>query len=152
MQVPTGPAGRPVRLTEGSRVVLRPATRGSITAGLWAERRRVNRETSVVEGWDHLHEAGNFLNLELAAGQHEGTPYVGTLPFLDSDLYKWLEAVAWTLADLGIEPAEVGLTAAWTTVLEATPRPPRAAGRVVTDEDGAGAEALVEFLVAGKYV
>ncbi|SEP74392.1 glycoside hydrolase family 127 protein [Microlunatus flavus] len=95
------PADRtgPVRLVDTRRTALLPATRGRVTGGLWAERRRVNREVSVTTGWDRLHEAGNFTNLELAAGRHEGTPYVGSLPFLDSDLYKWLEAVAWTLAD-----------------------------------------------------
>lgn len=58
----------------------------------------------------------------------------------------------WSLSDLGVDPAEVGLSAAWSTVLETAPRPPREPGRVVPDEDGAGAAALVEFLVAGKYV
>ena len=58
----------------------------------------------------------------------------------------------WSLADLGVDPAGVGLGAAWTRVLDTTPRPPKQAGRVVGDEDGAGAGALVEFLVAGKYV
>ena len=58
----------------------------------------------------------------------------------------------WSLADLGVDPAGVGLRAAWTTVVEAAPRPPKEAGRLVPDEDGTGAEALVEFLVAGKYV
>ncbi|MFL6027528.1 MAG: electron transfer flavoprotein subunit beta/FixA family protein [Friedmanniella sp.] len=58
----------------------------------------------------------------------------------------------WSLGDLGVDPAEVGLSAAWSTVLETAPRPPREPGRVVPDEDGAGAAALVEFLVAGKYV
>ena len=96
----------PVRLTENSRVAFRPATRGSISAGLWAERRRVNRDVSVPEGWDHLHDAGNFHNLELAAGMSTGQ-YVNSLPFLDSDLYKWLEAIGWTLADPELtEPAE----------------------------------------------
>ena len=96
----------PVRLTENSRVAFRPATRGSISAGLWAERRRVNRDVSVPEGWDHLHDAGNFHNLELAAGLSTGQ-YVNSLPFLDSDLYKWLEAIGWTLADPELtEPAE----------------------------------------------
>ena len=88
----------PVRLTENSRVAFRPATHGSISAGLWAERRRVNRDVSVPEGWDHLHDAGNFHNLELAAGLTTGE-YVNNLPFLDSDVYKWLEAVGWVLAD-----------------------------------------------------
>ena len=62
----------PVRLTENSRVTFRPASHGSISGGLWAERRRVNRDVSVPEGWDHLHEAGNFHNLELAAGSTTG--------------------------------------------------------------------------------
>jgi len=58
----------------------------------------------------------------------------------------------WTLADLGVDPADVGLDAAWTRVVETAPRPPKAAGRVVPDEDGAGAAALVDFLSAGKYI
>ncbi len=58
----------------------------------------------------------------------------------------------WSLADLGVDPAGVGLAAAWTTVLDTTPRPPKQAGRVVPDEDGAGSGALVEFLAAGKYI
>lgn len=58
----------------------------------------------------------------------------------------------WSLADLGVDPADVGLAAARTRVLETSPRPPRQAGRVVADEDGAGRAALVEFLVAGRYV
>ena len=88
----------PVRLADTSRVVLRPAVAGAITGGLWAERRQANREVSIPSGWDRLHEAGNFANLELAAGLVAGT-YVNDLPFLDSDLYKWLEALGWTLAD-----------------------------------------------------
>ena len=97
----TGPAGSPgpVRLVDTSRTLLVPAVSGRVTGGLWAERRQVNRQVSVTTGWDRLHEAGNFHNLELAAGQGDGSPYAGTLPFLDSDLYKWLEALAWTLAD-----------------------------------------------------
>jgi DUF1680 family protein len=88
----------PVRLTDRSRVAFRPATTGAITGGLWAERRQANREVSLPSGWDRLHEAGNFANLELAAGLGTGS-YVNDLPFLDSDLYKWLEALGWTLAD-----------------------------------------------------
>ncbi|MDX6322273.1 MAG: electron transfer flavoprotein beta subunit, partial [Propionibacteriaceae bacterium] len=58
----------------------------------------------------------------------------------------------WTLADLGLEPATVGLAAASSTVLETTPRPPKEAGRIVPDSDGAGSAALVDFLSAGKYI
>ena len=59
---------------------------------------------------------------------------------------------SWTLADLGIDAAAVGLEAALTKVLQTTPRPPKEQGRVVGDEDGAGSAALVEFLAAGKYI
>jgi electron transfer flavoprotein beta subunit len=58
----------------------------------------------------------------------------------------------WTLDDLGVEPSSVGLAAAWTKVLESTPRPPKEAGKIVVDEDGAGASALVDFLASGKYI
>lgn len=58
----------------------------------------------------------------------------------------------WSLDDLGLDPAGVGLSAAWTKVLDTTPRPPKEPGRVVADEDGAGATALVQFLAAGKYI
>lgn len=78
--------------------MLRPSLAGEITGGLWADRRRVNREVSIPAGWDRLHEAGNFHNLELAAGRVDGD-YVNELPFLDSDVYKWLEALGWVFAD-----------------------------------------------------
>ncbi|HLM21386.1 MAG TPA: hypothetical protein VK390_07675, partial [Propionibacteriaceae bacterium] len=58
----------PVRLTRNSRVSFRPASRAAITSGFWAERRRVNRQVTVPSAWDRLQEAGNFHNLELAAG------------------------------------------------------------------------------------
>lgn len=58
----------------------------------------------------------------------------------------------WTLSDLGVDPAGVGMTAAWTKVLDTTARPPKEAGRVVSDSEGVGAHALAEFLTAGKYV
>ena len=90
--------GGPIRLTASSATALRPATAAEITGGLWADRRRVNREVSIPGGWNRLHQAGNFHNLELAAGRATGS-YVNDLPFLDSDVYKWLEAVAWALAD-----------------------------------------------------
>jgi electron transfer flavoprotein beta subunit len=58
----------------------------------------------------------------------------------------------WSLADLGVDPSRVGLSAAWTRVVDTTPRPPRSAGEIVVDEDGSGAKALVEFLAAKKFV
>lgn len=58
----------------------------------------------------------------------------------------------WDLDDLGIEADEVGLDAAYTKVTGNAPRPPKQAGQIVTDEDGSGAAALVDFLAAGKFV
>lgn len=98
MPSPSPVSSGPIRPTPDSHYALRPVDAGRITGGLWAERRRINREVSVPEAWDRLHEAGNFHNLELAAGWTTGA-YVNDLPFLDSDVHKWLEAVGWVLAD-----------------------------------------------------
>jgi electron transfer flavoprotein beta subunit len=57
----------------------------------------------------------------------------------------------WTLVDLGLADAEVGLEGAWTQVTEITARPPRAQGQIVADEGDAGTK-LVEFLAAQKLV
>jgi electron transfer flavoprotein beta subunit len=57
----------------------------------------------------------------------------------------------WSLADLGVDPAHVGLAAARSQVDSVTARPPRQKGQVVTDE-GDGGRKLVEFLAAAKLV
>ena len=58
----------------------------------------------------------------------------------------------WALADLGVEPASVGAAAAYSVVESTAARPPRTAGEIVTDEDGSGAKALVEFLASKKFI
>ena len=70
----------------------------TVTSGFWAEHRAVNRNASLKHGYEMLHKAGNFLNLRLAAGLATGE-YSSHLPFLDSDLYKWLEALAYELGN-----------------------------------------------------
>jgi electron transfer flavoprotein beta subunit len=57
-----------------------------------------------------------------------------------------------TLADLGVDAGDVGLSVAWSTVEDTTARPPREAGEIVKDEDGAGAKALADFLAAKKFI
>ncbi len=57
----------------------------------------------------------------------------------------------WTLADLGVDPSTVGAAGAYTRVLSATKRPPRAQGEIVTDE-GDGGTRLAEFLSARKFI
>ncbi|MBO0818709.1 MAG: glycoside hydrolase family 127 protein, partial [Actinobacteria bacterium] len=77
--------------------MLRPVAEARITGGFWHDRRRINGEATIPAGADRLETAGNLGNLRLAAGQGHGS-YQGDLPFLDSDVYKWLEAVSWLLA------------------------------------------------------
>jgi electron transfer flavoprotein beta subunit len=57
-----------------------------------------------------------------------------------------------SLGDLGVEADQVGLSVAWTEVQEATERPPRTQGEIVTDEDGSGAKALTDFLASKKFI
>jgi electron transfer flavoprotein beta subunit len=58
----------------------------------------------------------------------------------------------YTLADLGIDAGQVGLSVAWSAVEGTTARPPRSAGEIVKDEDGSGAQALADFLAAKKFI
>jgi electron transfer flavoprotein beta subunit len=57
----------------------------------------------------------------------------------------------WGLADLGIDPAQVGTAGSTTKVLDITARPPRTAGTVVADE-GDGGVKLAEYLSAQKFI
>ena len=68
-----------------------------LTGGFWHTRQTINRKASLPHGHQMLERAGNFHDLRLAAGLAEG-PYRGPL-FMDSDLYKWLEALGWELAN-----------------------------------------------------
>jgi DUF1680 family protein len=71
----------------------------SIRDGFWAQKRAVNHKASLRHGYEMLTKAGNFDNMRLAAGTIKGS-YRGR-NFLDSDVYKWLEALGW---ELGTEP------------------------------------------------
>jgi DUF1680 family protein len=88
----------PVALMEGADCRLRPVPLGAvaITGGLWAARREVNGEVAVPLGRERLEAAGNLDNLRIAAGTMTGEAR-GPV-FMDSDVYKWLEAAAWEYA------------------------------------------------------
>jgi len=73
----------------------------TLSGGFWAERQTVNAERSLMHGHRMLEDAGNLHNLRLAAGQAQGE-YKGPV-FMDSDVYKWLEAVGYQHA-LGLSP------------------------------------------------
>ncbi|MGW2520606.1 glycoside hydrolase family 127 protein [Streptomyces sp. NPDC001617] len=92
---PPSPTG-PVRLGPGSRSALHPGA-VEVTEGFWRLRREVNARTSIPQGPGLLESAGNLHNLRLAAGAVEGV-FRGAYPFVDTDVYKWLEAAAWQLA------------------------------------------------------
>ncbi len=55
------------------------------------------------------------------------------------------------LADAGIDPSEVGLANATSTVTSSQPKPPKSAGEKVTDEGDGGAK-IAAFLVAQKLI
>src|SRR5262249_28371650 len=57
-----------------------------------------NRESAIPHGLRMLEAAGNLDNLKIAAGRSGGR-YRGPV-FMDSDVYKWLEAASYELARL----------------------------------------------------
>ncbi|MFD9395256.1 glycoside hydrolase family 127 protein [Streptomyces sp. NPDC060000] len=93
---PGGDSTGPVRLGPGARAALASAA-VEVRAGFWSIRREVNARTSIPQGPGLLESAGNLHNLRVAAGAAEGA-FKGAYPFVDSDVYKWLEAASWQLA------------------------------------------------------
>jgi DUF1680 family protein len=83
--------------TASAHVRLRPIdARGvAIQSGLLAERQRVNHEVTLLRGLEEMEKAGTLENLRIAAGRARGQRR--GMVFSDSDVYKWLEAVAWEL-------------------------------------------------------
>jgi len=73
-----------------------PFTQVRIRDRFWSPRQEVNRKATVEHSLQMLERAGNFKDLELAAGGAR-TGYEGLL-FTDSDLFKVLEGIAYTLA------------------------------------------------------
>ncbi|MEU8221065.1 beta-L-arabinofuranosidase domain-containing protein [Kribbella sp. NPDC048915] len=78
---------------------LRPLPHGSTTinGGFWLERQRVNRDITIPAAARRLEETGTLANFRRAAGQQPGATFAGKL-FADTDVYKWLEAIAWEQA------------------------------------------------------
>ncbi|SES49167.1 hypothetical protein SAMN04487983_107614 [Streptomyces sp. yr375] len=86
----------PVRPGPGATAALAPAA-ADVRAGFWDARREVNARISVPQGPGLLESAGNLNNLRVLGGTAEGE-FQGGYPFVDSDVYKWLEAASWQLA------------------------------------------------------
>jgi uncharacterized protein len=85
----------PVAPAKSANCRLRPVPLGAvnITGGLWASRQQTNRDVAIPSGRELLETAGNLDNLRIAAGERAGAAR-GPV-FMDSDVYKWLEAAAW---------------------------------------------------------
>jgi hypothetical protein len=84
--------------TEAPLLKLRPIPFSDVKVAdaFWAPRQETNRLASIPANLENLEKAGNIRNFELAAaGKHAG--YSGPV-FMDSDLYKGLEAAAYSLA------------------------------------------------------
>nr|CRL82376.1 electron transfer flavoprotein FixA [Mycolicibacter nonchromogenicus] len=64
---------------------------------------------------------------------------------------KKKEVTVLTLAEIGVEPDEVGVANAGSKVTASTPKPPKTAGEKVTDE-GEGGTKIAEYLVAQKII
>ncbi len=119
------PAG-PVAPAPDSQAALRPVPGVRITGGLWHTLQQLDRAVTLEEAFRQLEEAGNLSNFRVAAGEQDG-PYRGKL-YLDSDVYKTLEAVAW---EQGRSPA--GPLAEWQeTVTDLVARAQRADGYLNT--------------------
>jgi DUF1680 family protein len=73
-----------------------PLTTVSLDDAFWAPRLRTNREVTLPSQYRLLEETGRIDNFRRAAGKVD-LPFQGRF-FNDSDVYKWLEAVAWSLA------------------------------------------------------
>src|SRR5215470_4602322 len=95
---PGTPGPGPVNVARSPGALLKtlagPAV--TITGGFWAERQAINRSSGLAHGLRMLETAGNLDNLRIAAGRKTGA-FRGRV-FMDSDVYKWLEAAAWEMA------------------------------------------------------
>ncbi|MEX0913433.1 MAG: electron transfer flavoprotein subunit beta, partial [Demequina sp.] len=56
------------------------------------------------------------------------------------------EVLTWSLDDIGVDASAVGVSGSRTTVVDASPRPPRADVKIVTDS-GDGGTQLAEYLI-----
>jgi hypothetical protein len=80
----------------GERLALRPLPGSAvrISGGFWGHYQALNRQVTIPHGIRMLAETGSLENLRIATGAAAGEY---SLPlFRDSDIYKMLEAIAWS--------------------------------------------------------
>ncbi|TDD04168.1 glycoside hydrolase family 127 protein [Nonomuraea deserti] len=89
------PTAGAVRTTAGA---VRPVSGVRITGGLLHDWRRRNSTATIPHTIEQLRAAGNVANLSRLL-EPDPAPYRGRYPFLDTDLYKTLEGLAYDLGD-----------------------------------------------------
>jgi uncharacterized protein len=78
-----------------ARVKPVPVGAVSLRGPFWGYRYDLNSKHTLLSQWDLLESTGRLNNFRRVSGEYQGA-YSG-LFFNDSDLYKWLEAAAWSL-------------------------------------------------------
>src|SRR5919205_121063 len=73
-----------------------PITAVTLADQFWAPRRHINHATTLPSQFQHLEESHRLDNFRRVSGKVD-RPFEGPI-FNDTDVYKWLEAAAWTLA------------------------------------------------------
>src|SRR6195952_648934 len=140
----TDPTGRFIPAMLAERLDLPQITLGSVIE-------RQSKEFRIKRDGDTSTEViGATAPLVLSVTDQSGEARYPSFKGIMAAKKKPLET--WSLSDIGVDAAEVGLDAAWSAVSDTEERPPRTAGEVVTDEDGSGAKALVEFLASKKFI
>jgi DUF1680 family protein len=71
----------------------------TLTGGFWTDRLNVNGSATLLAIHDRMREAGTLDNFRLAAAG--ATSGIFGRSFFDSDVFKWIEAVAWEMGRLG---------------------------------------------------
>jgi len=93
------PAAYVVDTTASPHARLRPVPLGAVrlSDAFWEPRRRINREVTLASQYRRCEATGRIDNFRRAAGKIQ-RPFQGRY-YNDSDVYKWLEACAFALAD-----------------------------------------------------
>ncbi|OLF08159.1 electron transfer flavoprotein subunit beta [Actinophytocola xinjiangensis] len=105
---------------------------------------KVTRETE--EGLTHLEAS---LPAVISVGEKINEPRYPSFKGIMAAKKKPVETL--DVSDLGVDAGDVGLANAWSTVVEAAPKPPREAGQRVED-DGDGGSRIAEYLVGQKLI
>ena len=90
--------GPVVDMSRSPHAKLRPVPLSAVllTDNFWEPRRKINREVTIPAQWKQCEDTGRIDNFRIASGRKQGE-FQG-IYFNDSDVYKWAEAAAFSLA------------------------------------------------------